>query len=230
MNYTLEQSTKSYFLKLKTFKINRKINYFTTKLLAVITLFQFCACGSYHQKLSKVSVHEKKWALLHPFQIKRAIRLSKQAQRVADSIKKTNALDKDANGGQVDAFRHAFWMSTLSQGIGYRSARSLGKAHEKTNYEQFKKGENEDGGLPDAAATEMDLYNNEFGISLYKENKKANKETYIALILQAIHDGKLRILQKDKEGSYLDCEGKKLALKHKVKKWENNKCLVPSKK
>ncbi len=208
----------------------KKPTHHLLKLCIIGLLFQVTACGSFHQRLKKVSKHEKRWAIAHPFQIKRALRISKQAQKTADSIRHTELLDQDGNGGQVDAFRHAFWMSTLSQGIGYRSARSLGKAHEKTNYEQFKKGENEDGGLPDAAATEMDLFNNEFGISLYKNHKKASKETYISLIIKAIKRGELRILYKDKKGIYLDCNGEKAALNYKIKKWKNNKCLVPSRK
>jgi len=43
-------------------------------------------------------------------------------------------LDGDASGGQVDAFRHAYWMARLHQEIGKRAAFSLGKSHEKENW------------------------------------------------------------------------------------------------
>lgn len=36
-----------------------------------------------------------------------------EANRVFHSIAKTYLLDKDASGGQVDAFRNAFWIATL---------------------------------------------------------------------------------------------------------------------
>ena len=39
----------------------------------------------------------------------------------------------------MDAFRHAYWMARLRQEIGKTAARSLGKAHEKENYQTFKK-------------------------------------------------------------------------------------------
>ena len=230
MKYTLVSIVSSLKGKSTLIIKKAKIGSALAVFFGMSLLLQLSACGSFHQKLKKVSKHEKRWAITHPFQVKRAHRISKQAQKTADSIRQISQLDQDANGGQVDAFRHAFWMSTLSQGIGYRSARKLGKAHEKTNYEQFKKGEKEDGGLPDAAASEMDLFNNEFGISLYKNNKKASRETYIELIIKAIQNGKLRVLYKDEKGTYLDCKGEKIKLNYKVKKWQNNKCLVPSKK
>ena len=72
--------------------------------------------------------------LFHPFKATKALEISKEVNRISDSIKKTNLLDGDASGGQVDAFRHAYWMARLKQEIGESAARSLGKAHEKENY------------------------------------------------------------------------------------------------
>ena len=70
------------------------------------------------RKFSKLSSPEKCWVIFHPFKAKRAYRISIEAQRVSDSIQQTNLLDKDKNGGQVDAFRHASWMASLAQRIG----------------------------------------------------------------------------------------------------------------
>ena len=49
-------------------------------------------------------------------------------------MKLSPLLDKDPSGGQVDAFRHAYWMARLNEEIGKNAAKSLGKAHEKENY------------------------------------------------------------------------------------------------
>lgn len=180
------------------------------------------------RKFSKLSSPEKCWVIFHPFKAKRAYRISNEVQRVSDSIQQTNLLDKDKNGGQVDAFRHAFWMASLAQRIGRRSAKSLGKAHEKGNYRQYKKGKIEDGSLPDFKSSEMDLQNNQIGIEIYRKNKKASKQELIQIIIQQIKSGKLKILKKDKNGYYLNCNGSLIPKNEYYGKWKNSKCLIPS--
>ena len=135
------------------------------------------------KKFKDLSSPEKCWVLTHPFKAKRALRISIEAQKTSDSIKKTNTLDQDGNGGQVDAFRHAYWMASLSKEIGKKSAKSLGKAHEKGNHKQFKKNELEDRIIPDEASSEMDLYNNLIGIELYTKNKNASRIELIHLVI-----------------------------------------------
>ena len=201
--------------------------------LLIIVIFLTCQSSSGQsllKKFSKLSSPEKCWVILHPFKAKRAFRISILAEHATDSIFKTNLQDNDRNGGQVDAFRHAFWMAMLAQKIGKRSAKNLGKAHEKGNYKQFKKNKLEDGTLPDAPSSKMDLHNNNIGIETYKANKKATRIEYISLILKKIKSGELKILKKDRKGNYLDCKGNLIStLKYKGL-WENTKCLIPSKK
>ena len=86
------------------------------------------------KQFKKLSSPKKIWVLFHPFKANKALMVSKEAYRIADSIKKSPLLDGDASGGQVDAFRHAFWMASLTAEIGWRKARKLGVAHEKGNY------------------------------------------------------------------------------------------------
>lgn len=176
----------------------------------------------------KLSGPEKCWVVFHPFKAKRAYKISLQAQQTSDSIAKTNLLDKDKNGGQVDAFRHSYWMATLAQEIGKRSAKSLGKAHEKGNYKQFKKGKLEDGEIPDKPSSKMDLFNNNVGIQIYKNNKKASHEEYIALIVENILNGNLKIIKKDNLGNYQKCDGTSLQKKDLRGIWETPKCLINS--
>jgi hypothetical protein len=180
------------------------------------------------QSFSNVSSPEKTWVAFHPFKAKKAFLISKEAEKTKDSIANIGNIGNDNNGGQLDAFKHSFWMARLTQGIGKRATYSLGKAHEKGNYKTYKKRKLEDGFLPDKPSTEMDLFNNLVGINIGKVNKKTPKAVLIKKILDSLHQGKLRILSKDSLGNFLDCQGQiipSILLKHK---WNTKKCLVPS--
>ncbi|MFC4267879.1 DUF6973 domain-containing protein [Polaribacter marinivivus] len=176
----------------------------------------------------KLSGPKKTWVLLHPFKAKKSLEISNETNRVADSIKKTNLLDGDGNGGQVDAFRHAYWMARLRQEIGKTAARSLGKAHEKENYQTFKKRKLEDGVVPDEISSTMDLWNNEKGLELTRKGSAISKKGLIFRVINAIHQGKMKIIKKDKKGNFLSCEGKVISVNSLKGKWKNNKCLVGS--
>ncbi|TYP99886.1 hypothetical protein C7447_101493 [Tenacibaculum adriaticum] len=183
---------------------------------------------SNYQKFKNLSSPKKWWIFFHPFKAKKALAISKEAGRVTDSIRKTSLLDGDHAGGQVDAFRHAFWMARLRQEIGESAARSLGKAHEKENYQYFKENKLEDGVLPDKASRKMDLHNNEIGLSLTRKGEKYTKNRLIYLIVNAIHQGKMLIIKKDAKKRFLTCKGNLINTKTLRGKWENNKCLVKS--
>ncbi|WP_420552075.1 DUF6973 domain-containing protein [Tenacibaculum aiptasiae] len=180
------------------------------------------------KKFKKLSHQKKMWVVFHPFKAKKALDVSREANRIADSIKKSPLLDGDPSGGQVDAFRHAFWMASLRQKIGLNAARSLGKAHERENYKTYKKRKLEDGVVPDKISTTMDLFNNEFGLSLTYKGSKTPKNGLIYRIINAIHAGKLKIIKKDKNGRFLTCKNKLISQESLNGKWENNKCLVNS--
>ncbi|PQJ68789.1 DUF6973 domain-containing protein [Polaribacter butkevichii] len=178
----------------------------------------------------KLSAPIKKWVLFHPFKAKKSLDVSKEANKVSDSIAKTNLLDGDGAGGQVDAFRHAYWMARMHQEIGERAARSLGKAHEKENYITYKKRNLEEGVVPDKISSEMDLYNNEQGLQLITKGSKISKKGLTYKIVNAIKKGTFKIIKKDMNGNFLTCEGKVIAKESLKGTWQNNKCLVSSKK
>ena len=175
-----------------------------------------------------LSPPKRTWAIFHPFKAKRSLRISIETNKVSDSIANTNLLDGDGAGGQVDAFRHAFWLARLRQEIGKSAARSLGKAHEKENYLTFKKNKLEDGVVPDEISSIMDLHNNEEGLKLIKRRSKTSQESLIYKIVNAIKAGKMKIIKKDKKGNFLTCEGKLISENSLKGKWKNNKCLVAS--
>ncbi|TDQ28615.1 DUF6973 domain-containing protein [Tenacibaculum caenipelagi] len=180
------------------------------------------------QEFKKLSSPKKTWVLLHPFKAKKALIVSREASRISDSIRASSLLDGDFYGGKVDAFRHAFWMTLLQQEIGKNAAHSLGKAHEKENYQTYKKRKLEDGVVPDQISSEMDLFNNEIGLSLSEKGGKLPKNGLVYRVINTIHQGKLKIIKKDKKDNFLTCAGKVIPEKSLLGKWKNNKCLVNS--
>ena len=196
-------------------------------LFCIICSFQIYAQSNY-KSFFDLSGPKRTWVLFHPFKAKKSLAVSKEANKVADSIKKTNLLDGDAAGGQVDAFRHAYWMARLRQEIGKSSARSLGKAHEKENYQTFKKHQLEDGVIPDKISSTMDLYNNEQGLKLTKRKGKISSKTLVYKVVNAIKLGSMKIIKKDKNRNFLTCKGKIISKESLKAKWKNNKCLVAS--
>ena len=171
--------------------------------LALLTVSISTSSQSNLKDFFKLSGPKKIWVLFHPFKAKKSLKISNETKRTADSIAKTNLLDGDAAGGQEDAFRHGYWMARLTQEMGKRTARSLGKAHEKENYLTYKKSKLEDGVVPDDISSEMDLYNNDQGIKLISKGSKVPKNGLIYRIINAIKSGKLKIIKKDKKGNFL---------------------------
>lgn len=175
-----------------------------------------------------LSTPEKFWVVFHPFKAKKAFDISNDAVKTTDSICKVNILDNDKNGGQADAFKHSFWIATLTQNINKRAAIKLGEAHEKGNYKTFKKGKLEDGYHPDKLSSEMDLYNNEIGANIGAENLDKEKSLLIVILIEEIKDGKMKILKKDELGNFLNCKGVVIPMDSLIGTWENEKCLIPS--
>lgn len=177
-------------------------------------------------QFKKLSCPEKRWVIFHPFVAKKALKVSLEAREITDEIKQQKLLVGTGNGDQIDAFRHAYWMARLAQEIHWRKANRLGKAHEKGNYQQFKKGKLEDDVLPDKISSEMDLYNNKVGLNLGKLNKEKELKNEV---LNLVKDGKCKIIKTDAEGNFLDEKNKLIPLEELKGKWENRKVLVDSK-
>lgn len=176
----------------------------------------------------KLSRPEKCWAIKHPFVAMKAWNISQYILKVTDSVAKIKTLDGDKNGGQVDAFRHAYWMATLAQQIGWRKALKLGRAHEKANYIDYKKHRLEDGAHPDKANGDMDLYNNKIGIKIGKENKNISEVELQVLVIDAIIGGQMKIIKKDSLGNFLDEKNNFIPTDSLNGIWDNGKCLVKS--
>jgi hypothetical protein len=181
------------------------------------------------QKFRSVSGPEKRWALFHPFVAKKALRITRKIVAEVDSLRKAGTVGADLNGGKLDAFKHAYWMASLSLNIGSRKALKLGKAHEKGNYREFKKSRLEDSMLPDSVSSVMDLYNNENGIRAMGNCKTFRSEKEIQVkIMEALNKGLLMVIKKDKSGNYLYCDGTLINMSEWEGKWNIPKCLVSS--
>jgi len=185
--------------------------------------FKVSAQESNLKKFRQLSGPEKCWVIFHPFVAKKALKISIKTRKITIEIQREMLLKGNGNGGQIDAFRHAFWMANLTQEIGARRARSLGKKHEKGNYKDYKKRRLEDGVIPDEISSKMDLFNNEVGIKIGAKSSGLNLKE---LIVNAVLQGACKMIKKDAYDNFLDCEGVYISLDDLKGKWENNKCLV----
>ena len=193
----------------------------------LLLLFFWCSIAVAQSSFKKLSCPEKKWVALHPVKAIKARHITKEVLLVVDSVKQSELIGTDNNGGRLDAFKHAYWMGRLTQTIGAKAARKLGIAHEKGNYFQYKSHMLEDSALPDSVSSAMDLNNNELGIS---RGIKLRSNSYLLrkTLLVSAADDFLYTIKKDDKGNFLTCEGTIIGMKDWTGKWNIPKCLVIS--
>jgi hypothetical protein len=178
--------------------------------------------------IPKISRPEFFWVITHPFIAKKTLKISKEVLTTTLTIKKERSLDTLISGGNLDAFKHSYWMARLASEIGKKKALKLGKAHEKGNYLQFKKHKKEDGQLPDSISTVMDLWNNKLGVEIYLNNKNKDKEILKASVLEAVKLGKAKVLKTNSKYEFLDCDNNVINLELYKGTWNVPKCLINS--
>jgi len=188
-----------------------------------VAFFTVSAQESNLKKFGRLSGPEKCWVIFHPFVAKKALKISVKTREITAKIQQNKVLKGDGDGGQIDAFRHAFWMANLTQEIGERRARSLGEKHEKGNYKDYKKRRLEDGVIPDKISSEMDLFNNEIGIKIGSTKNSLDIQKQV---VEAVLKGDCKIIKKDAYENFLDCDGNYISVESLKGKWENKKCLV----
>ena len=165
------------------------------------------------------------WGICHPFIAIKVKNISRRSMFVTDSIGEKSILI-DKSGGNLDAFKHSFWMASLSQNIKEKKARKIGIIHEKVNYKQHKRALRKGKCTQDSTASLMDLENNDIGISIGIENRNIKESELIKLVIFAVKNGELFIVSKDEKGNYLDCNGE--ILPKDDCKWNKGRCLVKS--
>jgi hypothetical protein len=202
------------------------------KHFLILLLFVVPLIGKSQQSILKsffqLSFAEKKWTMGHLFIAKKAWTITQRCRYVTDSLGKLGVPDRDPSGGKLDAFRHTFWMATLSVNIGVKKSLSLGRAHERGDYRNFKHHRFEEGDIPDKAAGDMDLYNNIIGAGIGSVLKGANEKVIVDSILKAISQGSMRIILKDKLGRSCDADFNPIPIEKMHGKWVTPRVLVPS--
>ncbi|MFI5150413.1 MAG: DUF6973 domain-containing protein [Bacteroidia bacterium] len=199
-------------------------------LLIVILLVAGKSIPAQHliQQFIKLSNPERHWVYAHPFVAAKSYRITREVLQTTQTEAKDSLLDGNTNGGQVDAFRHAFWMARLSETIGTRKARKLGTAHEKGNYRDFCRGRTEEGALSDSIASVMDMRNNSVGLELALKHPHTPPAEMQKIVIDAILRGKLFVILLDIKGNSYDCSGNLIDLTVWKGKWGIPKCLVGS--
>jgi hypothetical protein len=87
------------------------------------------------------------------------------------------------NDGHRDAFRHCYWNARLVKEFNYNWTRQFTTAHEA---------------LPGNTATReaMDLYNNEVGRNIARDNPEASDEELARLVRKAVDEGRLIVVNQ----------------------------------
>lgn len=197
-------------------------------LLFFVTALLISCSPKLTGSFSRLSGPEKSWVLLHPFKAKKGYRTTVEVRTTVDSMARRGTIGNDNNGGHLDAFKHSLWMARLTQHIGERAANSLGIAHEKGNYKAYLRRKYEEGVLPDEQSSEMDFYNNAVGISVGRAFERSTNNNIIDKLLDSLNKGKLRVLNKDSQGYFLDCHNRRIPPDSLLNRWNTIKCLVPS--
>lgn len=194
----------------------------------ILTLLVDVLCaGEKTREWKKLSRPEKIWTALHPHKAKIVYKCALRARTVTDSLEK-NGVITDGNGGQLDAFRHAYWTALMMRHFSEQTVRRVGENHEKGNYIDFRKGKLEDGQRSDSIAGVMDLRNNESGIEIAKLHAANKSASLIQLIIEQIWNGKLCVLKKDALGNYLNAKDEIIHTDDYKNNWYIPKCIVSS--
>lgn len=176
----------------------------------------------------KLSSFEKSWVITHPCIAEKVFQITNTARKEALKMESDSTLDRDPQGGQVDAFRHAYWMALLSQHMCWKKAIKLGAAHERGNYRQFKRSKSEGGEIPDSISSVMDIFNNHTGAIIGCNNKSLSEDDLKQKITNAILHGNMRIIAKNGNGLPIDNHGNVIEIKGKKNTWNIPKYLIPS--
>ena len=199
-------------------------------ILCIVFIYSISIFSQRAKTTLRLSRPEKLWVLSHPFIATKTRRITQNVILVVNEIKKDTVLDGDESGGQVDAFRHIYWMTLLAQKIKPKKALKLGIAHEKGNKIMFEKMKMEEGSLPDSISCVMDIENDKIGVEIGKNNKELKEKELQTLIKNKILKGEAKILLKNKNGDFLDVQDNVIDLNNYKGKWNVPKCLVNSNK
>jgi hypothetical protein len=192
---------------------------------SIIFLLIFFVLAQFATAKPRTSRYEFLWAVAHPFAALKVKKVYKKATKLFDQNELKVKLDAYSSGGKLDAFRHMFYFAAFAQKIKPKKVLKLGKAHEKTNYLDFKRGKLEDELTADSLSCVMDLLNNEMGVKLGSENKTLNLEELKQKVIDLVNKGDAYTILRDKEGRFIDCNNHVIDMQAYRGKWFVPKCI-----
>lgn len=194
-------------------------------LLFFIFLFSsiFLSAQNFKAIYKSMSSKDKFWAVGHYNSVMTAINISKDVMKTMDSLDNEKFLGGNSEGGKFDAFRHIYWMYSLSSEIGEENARRIGEIYENYNYYVFTQ-------RPlsgyDSVGMAMDLFNNDLGIGLSKTIE--DKSFVFKEIENIIIQGKAKVIKKNQNSESLDINGDIIPKEEWKSSWVNRRVLVNS--
>ncbi|MBL4594774.1 MAG: hypothetical protein JKX68_13315, partial [Flavobacteriales bacterium] len=79
-------------------------------ILLLFIILDLSAQESKIKKFKELSPPEKCWVITHPFVAKKALKITEETRKVTETVMQEKLLKGTGNSGQIDAFRHTFWM------------------------------------------------------------------------------------------------------------------------
>lgn len=196
-------------------------------ILLFLFLVSFLSLSAQDQKMlfKSIKFQDKIWVTANINNIKKALIVSNHVLVKMDSLYKTGNFETNVEGSKYDAFRHVFWMYSLSSEIGKTKSRKIGVIYEDYNEYVFLT-------KPlsgyDFAGRTMDEYNNEVGLYLFSKIGKQETEEVFENIKDLISKGYAKIIAKDKNQNSLDKNNKIIPEEQWKKEWKNNRYLINS--
>ena len=227
--------SRSVFLRKKGLKkstrqqVHKTISVSLSLSLVILSSFYFSQNSLQAQNTKELfqsmNIQNKIWAVANAKTLTKALDISEKVLQTMDSLYQAKNFETNVEGSKYDAFRHVFWMYSLSSEIGKTKSRKIGVIYEDYNEYVFLT-------KPlsgyDFAGRTMDEYNNEVGLYLFSKIGKQETEEVFENIKDLISKGYAKIIAKDKNQNSLDKNNKIIPEEQWKKEWKNNRYLINS--
>lgn len=191
-------------------------------LLTLLSILKISA-QDFQKIFESMSFKDKVWVIKNYDCVLQVMDISMEVMQVMDSLDKEKYLGGNSEGGKFDAMRHIFWMWSLTNEVGEECSRKLGQIYE--NYGEYVFYTKELSGY-DSVGKQMDLFNNELGISL--SQRQISKELIFREIEEILNRGEAKVIKKNQNGESLDVKDKIILENEWKSNWNNRRVLVNS--
>ena len=194
-------------------------------IIFTVSLFTpiFLSSQNFEKIYESMKTKDKIWCLNNLSSVLIAKEISEEVMFTMDSLNQISYLGGNSEGGVFDAFRHIYWMYSLSNEIGPKKAKRIGEIYE--NYGEYMFNNSYMSGY-DSVGRVMDLFNNDIGISLSKE--KIPYSLIFNEIDNILRDGRAKVVKKNDLGESLDIDGNVIQDTIWKQTWQNNRILINS--